>query len=186
MTKLSPKEVKAENARIDKKNAKIGKIKSRIGILGFLGIGVLLFSLLIGYSVDVKQRHKVSKNIKSELSSKELISRFVTTIPTILGEEIDEQQLVSDGLLIKAGGVDYKILVSYDLRINRIVYKVLSSEIGIKGTWNFDLSDTENGIHIEASEQSTTKNLGYRSSLFFNGEDQYIRNLLTGFDLAED
>lgn len=186
MTKITAKQAKAENARIDKKNAKIQKIKTRIGILGFLGIAAMLFSLLIGFAVDEKQNHELTTQIEGNDSAKDLISRFTKNIPTILGEDIDKRQLASDGMWITSDGVEYKILVGYDLRVNQVSYKVLSSEIGITGTWSFQLTDLNPGVEIKAIEKSTTKNLGYRSSLFFNGEDSYLLNLLEGFKETKD
>lgn len=186
MTKITAKQAKAENERIDKKNAKIRKVKNRIGILGFVGIAALLFSLLIGFSVDENQSHELTIEIDGTSNAKDLISNFTQNLPTILGDEMDKKELASDGMWIVAGGVEYKVLIGYDLRVNQVTYKVLSSEIGIKGSWTFDLVDTQNGVEIKVVEKSTTKNLGYRSSLFFNGEDLYLRNLLKGFEKLED
>lgn len=181
MNKSEAKKIREEAIRINEKNERISAIRKRIAIVGVVGLFCMFIGLFLGFSVSVDQSREKEITVSNAVDIQHLIGRFVNDFPSVIGDRVEQKELDNDGMWILADGIKYKVLISYDMRKGSINYNILFSEIGITGEWSIRLKEVGNEISISISETSQTDNLGYRSQLFFYGEDRYINNLIANF-----
>lgn len=174
------KQVKENEIQRDK----IRRLQKRVTIIGAIGLTCLVLMVLTGLFVEEKQSVDNEFILKTELSSKQIIETFLNSPPTITGEISEDIEITKNGAWIKSGDQKYFTLLAARFSTQEMIYTIKESNVDITGTWEINLTASEGGFKVQVKENSETKNIGYRSLLFWDSENRYCVNLFEALKLS--
>ena len=182
MISARSKKIRAKIKKDEIKRIKIGKIQKRIASLGFFGLASMLILLLFGYLKDPNQLVKSSFELNTSKNITELITHFLTNVPTIDGEIASSIKTTREGAWVTSSENNFFTLIEANFKTHEISYNIYQSEFGVKGSWIIQFSQKHGTTILNINEESLVNNLGQRALLYWKGNDIYCQNLFEAFN----
>tara|TARA_Y100000589_G_C26887867_1_gene520791 strand:- start:88 stop:651 length:564 start_codon:yes stop_codon:yes gene_type:complete len=178
MKSKSRDRIRVELKKNEIKRKRIYAIQKRIALVGVFGLVILILLLLFGYLKAPNQKVETSFTFRESKKIPELISHFLTKVPTIDGEIASNVKITKQGAWINSSQNEFFTLIEANYRKGNISYNIYESEFGVTGNWTLQFSKKDSLTIIKIIENSLIDNLGQRALLYWMGSDRYCKNLV--------